>query len=114
MPACTRSGRDLVEDVRLYGEDDEVGAVRNREVALERLAADLLGQRLALLGIRIGEEHRVRGAGLAARGRPATGSPPAMFPAPTKPTLMVGTLFGGADAPPVASSRPASAIHQRT
>ena len=59
---------DLVEDVRLYREDDKVGVVRDGEVALHRLAADILGQPPGPLVVGIREQHRLRGAGLAARG----------------------------------------------
>jgi hypothetical protein len=67
--------RHLVQRVRLDRENHQVGAVREGEIALDRLAADLLGELIGAGMVDVGEEHRLRRAGFAAGGRPAAGKP---------------------------------------
>ena len=50
-------GGDVVQLRGLVAEHDEIGALRDFGVALERLAADLGDERLRALGERIGAEH---------------------------------------------------------
>ncbi len=65
-------GRDLVEDVGLDRQDDQVGGIGECDVALDRLAADLVGESLRPRVVGVGEEHLLGSTRLAAGRRPAT------------------------------------------
>ena len=57
--ACgATSAATACELVGLVAQDDDVGALRDLGAGAERLAADLVGQRLRALGHDVGAQHR--------------------------------------------------------